>query len=66
MTRYFVYAETERKPVRKFKHEYEAMNFISDFKNLQQYGCMRLIKEADDDGRCLWNPDESAWEADRE
>lgn len=62
MTKYFIYGEGNKKPIRKTKHENDAFLFISDFKNLQQFGCMTLIRENDDGSKQTWNTDLSAWE----
>lgn len=61
MTRYFIYGEGDKKPIRKTKHENDALIFISDFKNLQQYGCMTVVREDDDGVRQTWNDDLKAW-----
>ena len=37
------------------------MLFVSDFKNLQQYGCMSIVCESDDGSRRQWDPDTKAW-----
>lgn len=66
MTKYFIYGEGNKKPIRKTKHENDAFLFISDFKNLQQFGCMTLIRENDDGSKQTWNTDLSAWENMRE
>lgn len=62
MTRYFIYGENNKKPIRKTKHENDAFLFVSDFKNLQQYGCMTIVREEENDGRQVWNADLMAWE----
>lgn len=62
MTKYLIYGEGNKKPIRKTKHENDAFLFISDFKNLQQFGCMTLIRENDDGSKQTWNTDLSAWE----
>lgn len=61
MTKYYIYGEGNKKPIRKTKHENDAMLFISDFKNLQQYGCMTIVREEENDGRQVWDPDMMAW-----
>ena len=61
MTKYYIYGENEKKPIRKTKHENDAMLFASDFKNLQQYGCMTIIREEENDGRQVWDTDAMAW-----
>lgn len=66
MTKYLIYGEGNKKPIRKTKHENDAFLFISDFKNLQQFGCMTLIRENDDGSKQTWNTDLSAWENMRE
>ena len=67
MTKYMIYAEDENDPgkqiqIKKTKREYEALDFIGDFKNLQRYGCMAAIKTSDDGGRFRWNAETSIWE----
>lgn len=49
MMKFYIYGESQRKPIRKTKHENDALLFVNDFKNLQQYGCMTIICE-DEDG----------------
>lgn len=71
MTKYIVYAIDEDhpvldgsnayKPVKKFKHEYEAMNFADDMKNLSKYGCMIVVKDTDTEGQYTWDTDTKAW-----
>lgn len=60
--RYLIYGETEKKPIRKTKHENDAFLFVSDFKNLQQHGCMTIIREDETGARQMWNNDTKAWE----
>ena len=63
MVKYLIYGENSKKPIRKTKHENDAMNFITDFKNLQQYGCMTVYCE-DDMGQIMqYNAETRAWEA---
>lgn len=62
MIKYFIYGEGNKKPIRKTKHENDAFIFASDFKNLQQHGCMTIIREDDDGSRQIWNTDMKAWE----
>lgn len=62
MTKYLIFGENDKKPIRKTKHENDAFLFISDFKNLQQYGCMTIIREDDDGMQQVWNADMKAWE----
>lgn len=61
MTKYYIYGENMGKPIRKTKHENDAMLFVSDFKNLQQYGCMSIVCEDDDGNRHQWDADSKAW-----
>lgn len=61
MTKYFIYGEGNKKLIRKTKHENDALMFASDFKNLQQYGCMTVVREEENDGRQTWDPDLMAW-----
>ena len=61
MCKYLIYGENMGKPIRKTKHENDAMLFVSDFKNLQQYGCMSIICEDDEGKRFQWNADSKAW-----
>ena len=61
MTKYFIYGEGNKKPIRKTKHENDALMFASDFKNLQKYGCMTIVREEENDGRQIWDPDLMAW-----
>lgn len=68
MTKYMVYADDEAHPgtmklvKKKIKHEREAFDFIADVRNLQQYGCMTVIKDTDDQGSFFWNKDTNSWE----
>lgn len=59
--KYLIYGEGNKKPIRKTKHENDAMLFVSDFKNLHQYGCMIVICEDDDGTRSQWDPETKAW-----
>ena len=67
MTKYIIYAEDDERPgkqnvVKKIKNnEYEAINFIGDMKNLSRYGCLTLVKKADDDGEFVWDAQNSVW-----
>lgn len=61
MVKYFVYGEGNKKPIRKTKHENDAMLFATDFKNLQQYGCMTIIREDDSGVREIWDNEIKAW-----
>lgn len=61
MTKYLIYGETSRNPIRRTKHENDAMIFASDFKNLQRYGCMTVIQESDDGRSFRWDADTKAW-----
>lgn len=61
MCKYYVYGEGLGKPIRKTKHENDAMLFVTDFRNLQQYGCMSIICEDDDGFRRQWDPETKAW-----
>ena len=63
MTKYLIYGEGNKRPIRKTKHENDAFKFVSDVKNLQQYGCMTIIREEENDGRQTWDPDLMAWVA---
>lgn len=65
MTKYIIYAcddSNRQKAVKKMKRESEAINFVSDIRNLSEYGCMYLVKETDSDGRWEWNDETSVWE----
>ena len=59
--KYLVYGEGNRKPIRKTKHENDAFAFVSNIKNLQHYGCMTIVREEENDGRQMWDPDLMAW-----
>lgn len=61
MTKYFIYGEGNKKPIRKTKHENDAFIFVSDFKNLQQYGCMTIVREDENDEKQIWDNDMRAW-----
>lgn len=63
MNKYFIYGENLGKPIRKTKHENDAMMFVSDFKNLQQYGCMSIVCEDDEGNRQQWDADSKSWVA---
>lgn len=62
MTKYLIYADGERKPIRKFKREYEAIEFASDFRNLADYGCMTVVRHQDDGSEDSWNMQNATWE----
>ena len=62
MVKYILYGEGNKKPIRKTKHENDAFLFASDFKNLQQYGCMTIVREDEDGNRQTWNDELKAWE----
>lgn len=63
MTKYFIYGEGDKKPIRKTKHENDAILFATDFKNLNQYGCMTIVREDDSGFRQTWNSELKAWES---
>ncbi len=63
MTKYLIYADGEKKPIRKCKHENEAIMFASDYKNLADYGCMSIVMDTDADGKYIWDPEAGAWKA---
>lgn len=63
MVKYILYGEGSKKPIRKTKHENDAFLFASDFKNLQQYGCMTIVREDEDGNRQTWNDELKAWES---
>lgn len=62
MTKYFVYADGEKKPIKKCKRENEAIMFASDYKNLANYGCMSVVMETDSDGKYVWDHEAGSWE----
>lgn len=66
MIKYFVYGEGNKKPIRKTKHENDAMLFATDFKNLQQFGCMTIVREDDDGVRETWNNKIKTWSSEVE
>ncbi len=61
MIKYYIYGEGNKKPIRKTKHENDAMLFVADFKNLQQFGCMTVIREDDNGVREAWDDEIKAW-----
>ena len=61
MIRYYVYGEGNKKPIRKTKHENDAMIFATEFRNLQQYGCMTVVREDDIGMRQTWNFKTNNW-----
>lgn len=63
MTKYLVFAEGQKKPVRKFKNEYDAISFISDVRRLSEYGCMSLKMETDG-ASFVWDEALSDWRDD--
>lgn len=63
MTKYYIYAENAKKPIRKMKRENEAIMFASDFKNLANYGCMSVIMEADNGSKYTWDHEAGSWRA---
>ena len=62
MTKYLIYADGEKKPIRKFKRENEAIMFASDFKNLADYGCMSIVMDTDSNGKYIWDHEAGSWE----
>lgn len=62
MTKYLIYADGEKKPIRKFKRENEAIMFASDFKNLADYGCMSVVMDTDSNGKFVWDHEAGCWE----
>lgn len=66
MERYLIYGEGSKKPIRKMKHENEAFMFVADIKNLQQHGCMTIVREEENDGRQVWSPEIMGWIAEGE
>jgi len=61
MIRYYVYGEGNKKPIRKTKHENDAIIFATEFRNLQQYGCMTIVREHDDGMRQTWDSATNSW-----
>ena len=61
MSKFLIYGEGLGKPIRKTKHENDAIMFVSDIKNLQQYGCMTVICEDDNGKRLQYDPEMKAW-----
>lgn len=62
MTKYEVYADGENRPIKKLKHEYEAINFINDVRNLARYGCLTLVKESGgDEPTSVWDNQTNTW-----
>lgn len=61
MTKYEIYADGDNRPVKKLKREYDALNFISDVRNLARYGCMTLVRESDDGETMVWDEMNSVW-----
>jgi hypothetical protein len=63
MKKYFVYADNasgKSIQIKKCKHEYEAMSFATDIKNLAEYGCMTVIMKTDD-GDYVWDALSDVW-----
>ena len=66
MVRYVIYADDDNHPgkqivVKKTKHEYDAINFVNDVKNLSRYGCMTLVRQGDE-GSYTWSNENDTWE----
>lgn len=66
MTKYYVYADDIGKPgtlrqIKKFKREFEAIDFASDFRNLADYGDMTVIMSTDND-QYVWDHGAASWE----
>ena len=57
MTKYMIFSQDEYEPVKKIKHEKEAIAFTKDIANLKKYGCMTVVKETDD-GKFQYNEGE--------
>ena len=62
MIKFLVFADGDKKPLKKFKHESEAFSFVKDIRNLQRYGCLSVERITDDD-RCTWNRESAVWES---
>lgn len=65
MTKYIIYAEDDKRPgkqvqIRKAKREYEALDFVTDMKNLAKYGCMTLVMDADGK-EFVWDEETRSW-----
>ena len=71
-TKYNIYYEVDRndfgqpiydlaKVFKGDKNESNAIYFIEDPKNLQQYGEMHILKRCGDDECYKWNDDERTW-----
>ena len=61
MTKYEVYAEGDNRPIKKTRREYEAIGFACDLRNLARYGCLTLIREADDGSVSVWDNLDGTW-----
>ena len=66
MNKYMIFVEDEYEPgvqrqLKKVKREREAVDFISDPRNLKMFGCMQAVCESDK-GRQVYNPDTGEWE----
>ena len=59
MTKYIVSTE-DCKQLKKIKRENDAISFVTDVKNLAQYGSMSLTKITDD-GKFIYVNDTGEW-----
>ena len=61
MTKYVIYADGDNRPVKKLKRENEAINFITDMRNLAAYGYLTLVRESDSEDDAVWDNLAGAW-----
>jgi len=61
MTKFEIYADGDNRPVKKLKREYEAINFVSDMRNLARYGCLTLVRSSDEEDPMIWDPQSNLW-----
>ena len=62
MTKYLVFTEDNPKPLKKFKRQYEATAFVTDFRNLAEHGCMVLKMVTDSEGSYIWDAQNDVWQ----
>ena len=61
MIKFEIYADGDNRPVKKLKREYEAINFVSDMRNLARYGCLTLVRSSDEEDPMVWDPQNCVW-----
>lgn len=61
MTKYAVYTDGDNRPVKKFKRENEAIDYVNDVRNLSRFGYLTLVKETDTGEAYAWDNLAGGW-----